>query len=100
MTQPATTMEQPATGRVPQPWSSRKPRVDTAGGESLSPQADRQGDGHQGPDNLIRVLRDHARERANQPAFVYLPDGQSGDTVLTYAQLDRRARAVARHLAQ
>ena len=49
-------------------------------------------------DDLIRVLCHHAQERPDQPAFVYLRDGQSNDAVLTYAQLDRRARAIAARL--
>ncbi len=49
-------------------------------------------------DNLIDVLRHHARERPDQPAFVFLRDGRSDDIILTYAQVDRRARAVAAHL--
>ena len=97
MTQQSTTLG-PVTARVLKPWSSRAPRVETVGRESLSPQAGRQADRQEGPDHLIRVLRNHARERANQPSFVYLPDGQCDDIVLTYVQLDRRARAVASRL--
>ncbi|MEX0774083.1 MAG: aminotransferase class I/II-fold pyridoxal phosphate-dependent enzyme [Phycisphaeraceae bacterium] len=46
-------------------------------------------------DDLVRVLCRHAGERPDHPAFAYLRDGQAGDVTLTYAQLDRRARAVA-----
>jgi len=53
---------------------------------------------HAPADDLIRVLCRHALERPDQPAFVYLPDGRSEDAVLTYAQLDQRARAVAARL--
>ncbi|HUU17168.1 MAG TPA: aminotransferase class I/II-fold pyridoxal phosphate-dependent enzyme [Sedimentisphaerales bacterium] len=53
---------------------------------------------HQVPDNLIRLLRRHAEERPDQPAFIHLLDGQSNQAVLTYAQLDQRARAIAARL--
>ena len=53
---------------------------------------------HQLPGNLIRVLRRHAEERPRQPACVHLLDGQSDHASLTYAQLDRRARAIAARL--
>ena len=46
-------------------------------------------------DHLIRVLRRHADERPRQPAFVHLINGQADPASLTYAQLDRRARAIA-----
>jgi 8-amino-7-oxononanoate synthase len=49
-------------------------------------------------DNLIHVLCQHARERPEQNAFVYLHDDQSDQTVLTYEQFDRRARAIAVYL--
>lgn len=52
----------------------------------------------QSPDDLIHVLRHHTGERPDQPAFVYLLGGRSDDAVLTYAQCDRRARAVAARL--
>ena len=53
---------------------------------------------HQLPGHLIRVLRRHADERPRQPAFVPLLDGQADHDSLTYAQLDRRARAIAARL--
>ncbi|MGB7591057.1 MAG: AMP-dependent synthetase, partial [Terriglobia bacterium] len=53
---------------------------------------------HQLPGRLIRVLRRHADERPRQPAFVHLLDGQGDHASLTYAQLDRRARAIAARL--
>jgi acyl-CoA synthetase (AMP-forming)/AMP-acid ligase II len=53
---------------------------------------------HQVPGNLIRMLRRHAEERPDQPAFVHLLDGQFNQAVLKYAQLDQRARAIAAHL--
>jgi 8-amino-7-oxononanoate synthase len=48
--------------------------------------------------NLIRMLRRNTEERPDQPAFIHLLDGQSNHAVLTYAQFDRRARAIAAHL--
>jgi len=53
---------------------------------------------HQFPDHLIRALRRHADERPRQPAFVHLLNGQADHASLTYARLDRRARAVAARL--
>ena len=53
---------------------------------------------HQVPGNLIRTLRRHAEESPDQPAFIHLLDGQSNQAVLTYAQLEQRARAIAAHL--
>ncbi len=53
---------------------------------------------HQTPGNLIRMLHRHTKERPEQPAFVYLLDGQADRAVLTYAQFDRRARAIAARL--
>jgi 8-amino-7-oxononanoate synthase len=41
------------------------------------------------------VLRRHADERPRQPACVHLLNGQADHASLTYAQLDRRARAIA-----
>lgn len=51
------------------------------------------------PDNLICVLQDHAKQRPDHEAFIYLRDGQA-EEVFTYAQFDRRARAVAAHIQQ
>jgi 8-amino-7-oxononanoate synthase len=53
---------------------------------------------HQVPGNLVGVLRRHAEERPDWPAFVHLVDGTSDHSSLTYAQLDRRARAIADRL--
>ena len=47
--------------------------------------------------DLVAVLRSHAAQRPDQSAFSFLVDGQP-DVVLTYSQLDRRARAVAARL--
>jgi 8-amino-7-oxononanoate synthase len=53
---------------------------------------------HQVPGNLIRMLRCHAEESPDQAAFIHLLNGQSDQAVLTYDQLERRARAIAAHL--
>jgi acyl-CoA synthetase (AMP-forming)/AMP-acid ligase II/7-keto-8-aminopelargonate synthetase-like enzyme/acyl carrier protein len=53
---------------------------------------------HQVPGNLIRTLRSHAEESPDQPAFIHLLNGQSNQAVLTYDQLEQRARAIAAHL--
>jgi 8-amino-7-oxononanoate synthase len=53
---------------------------------------------HQLPDHLIRVLRRHADERPRQPACIHLLNGQADQASLTYAQLDRRARAISARL--
>ncbi len=50
------------------------------------------------PDNLVIGLHRQAEKIPNQPAFIHLQDGQSNQTVLTYAQLEQRARAIAAHL--
>lgn len=53
---------------------------------------------HQDPGNLVRVLRRHAEERSDRLAFVHLVDGSPDHSSLTYAQVDRRARAIAGRL--
>jgi len=50
------------------------------------------------PGQLIYVLRRQAVERPRQPACIHLLDSQTEDATLTYAQLDRRARAIAARL--
>lgn len=50
------------------------------------------------PGHLIRALRLHAEERPRQPAFVQLLNDQADHAGLTYAQLDRRARAIGARL--
>jgi 8-amino-7-oxononanoate synthase len=50
------------------------------------------------PGNLIGVLRRHAEERPDQPIFVYSLEDQSEQAIMTYAQFDRRARAIAARL--
>jgi 8-amino-7-oxononanoate synthase len=53
---------------------------------------------HQLPGHLIPVLRRHAAERPHKPVCVHLLDGQAEHARLTYALLDRRARAIAARL--
>ncbi len=48
--------------------------------------------------NLVRCLREHAAERPDSTAFAYLVDGDARQASLTYAELDRRARAIAARL--
>ncbi|MGB5131741.1 MAG: AMP-binding protein, partial [Steroidobacteraceae bacterium] len=45
--------------------------------------------------NLLRCLRGFASERSDKAAFVCPTDDPSLRTAMTYAQLDRRARAIA-----
>ncbi|MGA3067017.1 MAG: aminotransferase class I/II-fold pyridoxal phosphate-dependent enzyme [Tepidisphaeraceae bacterium] len=44
------------------------------------------------------MLCHNAQEHPDRQAFVYLPDGESEGAVLTNAQIDRRARAIAARL--
>jgi len=53
---------------------------------------------HPLPGHLIQALRHHADERPRQPAFLHLLNDQTDQTSLTYAQIDRRARAIAARL--
>ncbi|MCX5682331.1 MAG: AMP-binding protein, partial [Planctomycetota bacterium] len=53
---------------------------------------------HPVPGNLVRVLRRHAEERPDRPAFAHLADGPSDSPSLTFTQLDRRSRAIADRL--
>ncbi|MFP3938400.1 MAG: AMP-binding protein [Phycisphaerae bacterium] len=43
-------------------------------------------------------MRRHAADRPDQPAFVSLADDPADPSILTYFQLDRRARAIASRL--
>ena len=51
-----------------------------------------------GRTNLVRRMREHAAERPGETAFVHLIDGDTPQASMTYAQLDRRARAIAAYL--
>ena len=49
--------------------------------------------------NLVDVLRERARHRADDRAFTFLTDGEVEGDSLTYAELDARARSIAAALA-
>lgn len=66
-------------------------------GEAHRPKFGKQVGLQEPPHDLVRVLRRHAAERADQNAFVQL-GGRSDEAVLTYAQFDHRARAIASRL--
>ncbi|MEO8675577.1 MAG: aminotransferase class I/II-fold pyridoxal phosphate-dependent enzyme, partial [Casimicrobiaceae bacterium] len=51
-----------------------------------------------GSGNLVSSLRGHAARRPRDTAFVHLVDDRSPQAKLTYAKLDRRARAIAARL--
>ncbi len=89
-----------ATARVPRPWSSSGTCDADADTRRRSPQAG--GDvGEQPPLNdLIQALRRGAAAHANRSAFVCLPGERAEDVVLTYAQLERRARAIGARLQE
>jgi len=48
---------------------------------------------------LVDVLRERARERADDRAFTFLIDGELEGDTLTYGQLDAKARSIAASLA-
>ncbi|HEX2268977.1 MAG TPA: fatty acyl-AMP ligase [Pyrinomonadaceae bacterium] len=50
-------------------------------------------------DSLVSMLRHRALQQENSRAFTFLTDGENESAILTYAQLDRRARATASALA-
>lgn len=52
------------------------------------------------PDNLVDVLRWRADSQPDVPGFTFLADGDSEEIVMTYPDLDRRARAIAARLQQ
>jgi acyl transferase domain-containing protein/acyl-CoA synthetase (AMP-forming)/AMP-acid ligase II/NADPH:quinone reductase-like Zn-dependent oxidoreductase/acyl carrier protein len=47
---------------------------------------------------LADVLRHRAREQPDDDAYIFLVDGEGGELRYTYAEIDRRARAIAAHL--
>jgi len=49
---------------------------------------------------LLHTLRERAAERGDALAFTFLVDGERREQQLTYAELDRRARAIAVQLSQ
>lgn len=52
------------------------------------------------PGSLVAALRHQARLRAHHTALIFLADGEAESARLSYAELDRRARAFAAHLQQ
>ncbi|HEV7515576.1 MAG TPA: AMP-binding protein, partial [Thermoanaerobaculia bacterium] len=53
-----------------------------------------------GPSNLVDLLRSHAAELSGKRACTFLTDGEVEAEWLSYADLDRRARAIASHLRE
>ena len=49
-------------------------------------------------DTLLDVLRWRADRQPDQVAYVFLRDGVTGDTVLTYGDLEAKARSIAGYL--
>jgi acyl-CoA synthetase (AMP-forming)/AMP-acid ligase II len=49
--------------------------------------------------SLVSMLRHRAQQQENCRAYTFLADGENEQSMLTYAQLDRRARAIAAALA-
>src|SRR5690349_13613783 len=47
-----------------------------------------------GPSNLVDLLRHRASHQSNDLGFLYLVDGENEEIRWTYAELDRRARAI------
>ena len=52
------------------------------------------------PASLVQMLRDQASLLPDHKALIFLRDGEQQEISLTYAELDRRARAVAAWLQQ
>jgi acyl-CoA synthetase (AMP-forming)/AMP-acid ligase II len=52
------------------------------------------------PDTLIQLLRWRAVEQPERLAYTFLTDGKTESSVLSYAELDRQARAIAALLQQ
>jgi acyl-CoA synthetase (AMP-forming)/AMP-acid ligase II len=50
--------------------------------------------------SLVSMLRHRARHQAHRRAYTFLTDGENESAILTYEQLDRRARAIAVVLAE
>ncbi len=47
---------------------------------------------------LVELLQSRARLNGGKTAYIFLEDGDSHETPITYAELDRRARAIAAEL--
>ena len=48
--------------------------------------------------NMIRLLRRRAHAHREKTVYIYLKDGESQESRLTYGELERRALAIAAHL--
>lgn len=48
--------------------------------------------------NLVKLISLNANKNPNKIAFGFLPDGVSLESILTYSELDKNARALASHL--
>ncbi len=75
------------TGEVPPIRLEARPAVRTPAMAEIETGFDRT--------TLVRRLRVHAAERPGATAFLHLIDGETPQASLTYAQLDRSARAIA-----
>lgn len=53
---------------------------------------------HKGVATLVDLLRGRAADLADQPAFIFLIDGETQACELTYGELDHRSRAIAARL--
>jgi amino acid adenylation domain-containing protein len=47
---------------------------------------------------MVELLRERASHQANQRAYIFLADGETESDWLTYAEFDRRSRAIAAQL--
>jgi len=50
------------------------------------------------PATLVALLRGLAETKPQNPAYGFMVDGEHEDEIITYGELDRRARAIAAHL--
>ena len=48
-----------------------------------------------GPANLVQLVQYRAETEPNEPAFTYLANGVDDEIIMSYADLDRRARRIA-----
>jgi acyl-CoA synthetase (AMP-forming)/AMP-acid ligase II len=50
--------------------------------------------------NIVEILQHRARSQGNNLAYIFLQDGESKETRLTYQELDLKAKAIASQLQQ
>nr|VFK23759.1 MAG: Acyl transferase domain-containing protein [Candidatus Kentron sp. MB] len=55
---------------------------------------------HTQPATLVELLQQQARNQPDKMAYTFLADGETEEASLTYAQLDRQARAIAARLGE